>query len=275
MSVDQSDRLNPRTLCHHCGRTKALEDRCPRCQGTRYRAFGVGTERVEQEAITTFPSATVARWDSQAASGKGAHEEMVRRLEQKEIDIVVGTQMLAKGLDLPDMQVVGVVDADVGLGLPDYTAPERTYQLLSQVAGRAGRRDEQGKVFIQTYQPEDPAIVAAANHDYRGFYEYELTHRRHASYPPFSKLARLTMRHGDEERGQAEATRVADELRTRRNVAGKADPEIRGPMPSSIKRLRGDFRWHILVRGRDPAGFLSGFKFGTRWSVDIEPAGLL
>ncbi len=275
MGLNQADPLHPHTLCHHCGRTKLLEQHCPKCSSTRYRPFGVGTQRVEEEAIATFPNARVARWDSQTASGKGAHEEMVRRLEAKEIDIVVGTQMLAKGLDLPDMHVVGVVDADVGLGLPDYTAPERTFQLLSQVAGRAGRRTEQGKAFIQTYQPEEPAIVAAANHDYRGFYEYELTHRRHASYPPFARLARLTVRHGNEERGQAEATRVAEDLRARRDLAGRADPEIRGPVPSYIRRLRGDFRWHILVRGRDPAEFLSGSKFGTRWTVDIDPAGLL
>jgi primosomal protein N' (replication factor Y) (superfamily II helicase) len=275
MGLNRADPLHPYTLCHHCGRTKPLEERCPECSSGRYRPFGAGTQRVEQEAAATFRNARVARWDSETASRKGAHEEMVGRLERKEIDIVVGTQMLAKGLDLPDMHVVGVVDADVGLGLPDYTAPERTYQLLSQVAGRAGRRNEQGRAFIQTYQPEEPAIVAAANHDYRGFYEYELTHRRHASYPPFARLARLTVRHGDEERGKAEATRMADELRARRDVAGRGDPEIRGPVPSHIRRLRGDFRWHILVRGRNPAEFLSGFKFGTRWTVDVDPAGLL
>ena len=275
MGLNQSDQLHPRTLCHHCGRTKPLEDRCPKCHSGAYRPFGVGTQRVELEAQATFPLANVARWDSQTASGKGAHEEIVGRLERKEIDIVVGTQMLAKGLDLPDMAVVGVVDADVGLGLPDYTAPERTFQLLSQVAGRAGRRAEQGKVFIQTYSPDEPAIVAAANHDYRGFYDYELAHRRHASYPPFSRLARLTLRHGDEDRGHEEATRMADELRTRRDAAGRADPEVRGPVPAYIRRLRGDFRWHILVRGHAPAEFLAGFTFGKRWTVDIDPAGLL
>ncbi|GAB4320386.1 MAG: primosomal protein N' [Dehalococcoidia bacterium] len=275
MSLDVGDPIRPRILCHHCGRTKRLDDRCPGCGGLRYRPFGVGTQRVEREAIAAFPRARVARWDSQTASRKGAHERIVADLEAGRIDILVGTQMLAKGLDLPAMNVVGVVDADVGLSLPDYVAHERSFQLLSQVAGRAGRRGTVGRVFIQTYEPDAVPIRAAADHDYRAFYEHELAHRRRAGYPPFSRLTRLTFRHPKEDQGLQEATRVATELRTIRNVAGRADPDVLGPTPAYIRRYRGEFRWHILLRGHDPAKLVEQVRLGSRWTVDVDPAGTL
>lgn len=275
MSLDLNDPIRPRILCHHCGRARRLDDRCPRCAGHRYRPFGVGTQRVEREAIASFPHARVARWDSQTASRKGAHERIVAELEARRIDILVGTQMLAKGLDLPAMNVVGVVDADVGLSLPDYVAHERAFQLLSQVAGRAGRRETVGKVFIQTYEPDAVPIRAAADHDYRTFYEHELAHRRRAGYPPFSRLVRLTLRHLKEDQGLEEATRVATELRTLRDVAGRADPDILGPTPAYIRRYRGEFRWHILLRGHEPAALVTQVRLGNRWTVDVDPAGTL
>jgi primosomal protein N' (replication factor Y) len=200
---------------------------------------------------------------------------MVRALEERRIDILVGTQMLAKGLDLPEMTVVGVVDADVGLSLPDYHAHERTFQLLSQVAGRAGRRDKPGWVYFQTYEPEAAPIVAAANHAYRTFYEEEIAHRRRAGYPPFSRMARLVFRHSNEEHGLEEASRVATELRVQRDAAGRADPDILGPMPAYISRIRGDYRWQIVMRGRNPGAMLSTIRLGERWHVDIDPASLL
>src|SRR5262249_398455 len=156
----------------------------------------------------------------------------VQALEAHEIDILVGTQMLAKGLDLPAMTVVGVVDADVALSLPDYRAQERTFQLLSQVAGRAGRSQPAGQVFIQTYDPESPAIAAAAAHDYRSFYEHEIAHRRRASYPPFSRLCRLVYHHRNREHGLEESSRVALEIRSLRDAAGHAEPEVLGPTPA-------------------------------------------
>jgi primosomal protein N' (replication factor Y) len=167
MSLDVQGPLTTLLVCHHCGRSRRLEDRCPKCDSARYRPFGVGTQRIEQEARVQFPGARVARWDSDVSGQKSSHERMVQALEAGEIDILVGTQMLAKGLDLPEMTVVGVVDADVGLSLPDYHAHERTFQLLSQVAGRAGRRDMPGFVYIQTFEPEAGPIVAAATHEYR------------------------------------------------------------------------------------------------------------
>lgn len=275
MSLDLSTPVHPLLRCHHCGRQRRLEDRCPKCHSARYRPFGVGTQRIEQEARSAFPSARVARWDSDVSRQKGSHERMVRALEAREVDILVGTQMLAKGLDLPEMTVVGVVDADVGLSLPDFHAHERTFQLLSQVAGRAGRRDKPGWVYIQTYEPEAPPILAAAHHDYRAFYEEEIAHRRRAGYPPFTRIVRMVHRDSNAERGLEEASRVAAELRVKRDAAGRAEPDILGPTQAYIARLRGEYRWQVLLRGRSPAALLADVRLGERWHVDVDPASLL
>ena len=275
MSLDLRDALRPKLACHHCGREKRLEDRCPKCDSRKYRPFGVGTQRIELEARERFPEARVARWDSDVSGQKGSHERMVRALEAHEIDILVGTQMLAKGLDLPAMTVVGVVDADVGLSLPDYHAHERSFQLLSQVAGRAGRRDLPGHVFIQTYEPAAAPIICAAEHDYRGFYGQEIAHRRRAGYPPFTRLVRLTFHHRGQEHGLLEASRVATELRLLRDTAGRAEPDILGPTAAYISRLRGEYRWQLLLRGRDPARLLTAVRLGAGWSVDVDPASLI
>ncbi len=275
MGLDTRDALHPRVFCHHCGRGAAQESVCPACGSHRYRPFGVGTQRIEAEARTVFRGARVARWDSDAASRKGSHERILEALEQREIDILVGTQMLAKGLDLPAMTVVGVVDADVGLSLPDYVAHERTFQLLSQVAGRAGRRERRGEVYIQTYEPEAAPIQAAAEHDYRSFFTHEAQHRRRAHYPPFARLARLTSRHRNQERGLEQASQVADELRTRRDAAGWTGPEVLGPTPAHVRRLRGEYRWHILLRGHNPRRLIEQVTLGSRWSIDIDPVSLL
>jgi len=275
MGLDSPNLNVPALRCHHCGRTRRLGAVCPKCHGTRYRPFGIGTQKVEVLAREEFPGARVARWDSDVARPKGSHERMVEALEAGQIDILVGTQMLAKGLDLPQMMVVGVVDADVGLSLPDYHSHERTFQLLSQVAGRAGRRDRAGTVIIQTYEPEVAPIQCAANHDYRAFYEHEIAHRRRAGYPPFSRLVRLTFQHRLKDHGLAEASRIAAELRTRRDAAGRADPDILGPSPAYIPRLRGHYRWQILMRGRNPAALLSASRLGEGWAIDVDPASLL
>lgn len=275
MSLDLSDPLHPMLRCHHCGRSRRLEPECPRCGSGKYRPFGVGTQRIEVEAKLAFPGARVARWDSDTAARKGNHAEMVRALEAREIDVVVGTQMLAKGLDLPAVTVVGVVDADVGMSLPDYHAHERVFQLLSQVAGRAGRRERVGRVYIQTYEPDAAPIVCAANHDYRGFYDAEIAHRLRAGYPPFSRIVRLVHRNTDYEHGLTEAGRVAAELRLERDIAGHADPDVLGPTPAYIPRIRGQFRWQLLVRGRDPASFVGRVRLGDRWAVDVDPVSLL
>ncbi len=274
-SLDTSDPNHPREVCNSCMRSHRLEGECPECGSGKYRPFGVGTQRVEQEARTAFPGARVARWDSDSASRKGSHAAITEALEAGDIDILVGTQVIAKGLDLPAMNVVGVVDADVGLNLPHYHAHERAFQLLSQVAGRAGRRGQPGQVFIQTYEPEAPPIVAAANHDYAGFYAHEIAHRRRAGYPPFTRLVRLVLHHRQYEGGLQEASRVATELRLKRDAAGRADPDVLGPAPTYIPRLRGLYRWQILLRGRDPVSLVAAARLGAGWTVDVDPGSLL
>lgn len=275
MSLDLHEQIHAKLVCHHCGRTKRLEDRCPRCDSGRYRPFGVGTQRIEQEARSAFPEARVARWDSDVSSQKGSHERMVRSLEAGEVDILVGTQMLAKGLDLPEMTVVGVVDADVGMSLPDYHAAERTFQVLSQVAGRAGRRDKPGYVYIQTYDPESPPVQCAAEHDYRAFYEIEIAHRRRAGYPPFTRMARLLYRHLNQEHALQEASRVAGEIRLARDAAGRAEPDVLGPTPAYIARVKGEYRYQLVLRGRNPAAILSQIRLGEHWTVDVDPVSLV
>ncbi|MCC6268323.1 MAG: primosomal protein N' [Dehalococcoidia bacterium] len=275
LSVDVQSPVSTMLVCHHCGRSRRLEDRCPKCDGRRYRPFGVGTQRVEQEARAYFPGARVARWDSDVSGQKGSHERMVQSLESGEIDILVGTQMLAKGLDLPEMTVVGVVDADVGLSLPDYHSHERTFQLLSQVAGRAGRREKPGYVFIQTYEPEAGPIVAAATHEYRAFYDDEIAHRRRAGYPPFNRLVRLIFRHARQEHALEEAARVANELRIGRDAAGRAEPDVLGPTPAYIPRIRGEYRYQVLLRGRNPSRLLELVRLGEHWHVEIDPPSLI
>ena len=275
MSLDLHEQIHAKLVCHHCGRTKRLEDRCPRCDRARYRPFGVGTQRIEQEARAQFPGARIARWDSDISSQKGSHERMVQALEAREVDILVGTQMLAKGLDLPEMTVVGVVDADVGMSLPDYHASERTFQLLSQVAGRAGRRDKPGFVYIQTYDPDSPPIQCAAEHDYRAFYEIEIAHRRRAGYPPFTRMVRLLYRHLNQEHALQEASRVAGEIRLARDAAGRAEPDVMGPTPAYIARVKGEYRYQIVLRGRNPGAILTQIRLGERWAVDVDPASLI
>jgi primosomal protein N' (replication factor Y) len=275
LSLDQPDTAHPRLRCHHCGREQRLSDGCPDCGSGKYRPFGVGTQRVEAEARAHFAGARVARWDSDVASRKGSHEAIVAALEAREIDILVGTQLLAKGLDLPHLTVVGVVDADVGMSLPDFHAHERAFQLLSQVAGRAGRRDRDGFVYIQTYDPEAAPIVAAASHDYVSFYEHELAHRRRAAYPPFTRLVRLVHRNRNREAGLIEAGRVAANLRTERDVLGSADPDVLGPTPPYIARVRGEYRWQVVIRGRNPAALVERVRLGDRWAIDVDPIDLL
>jgi primosomal protein N' (replication factor Y) len=275
LSLDQAETAHARLRCHHCGRETRLVEGCPQCGSAKYRPFGVGTQRVEVEARAHFGSARVARWDSDVASRKGSHEAIVGRLEAGEIDILVGTQMLAKGLDLPAMTVVGVVDADVGMSIPDYQAHQRAYQLLSQVAGRAGRRDREGFVYIQTYDPEAAPIVAAAAHDYRAFYEHEIAHRLRAGYPPFRRLARLVHRDRRHEEGLGEASRVAADLRAERDASGSSEPDVLGPTPAVIPRVRGEYRWQIVLRGRDPGALAQRVRLGRGWSVDIDPVDLL
>lgn len=259
--------------CHHCGYRRKLPSRCPQCGGTRIRQYGAGTEKVEAEVRALFPEARLLRWDYESTRTKGAHELILEAFSQHRADILIGTQMLAKGLDLPLVTLVGVVLADVGLNLPDFRAAERTFQVLTQVAGRAGRSPLGGGVVLQTFQPEHYAIQAAARHDYEAFYRQELAHRKELGYPPLTRLARLEYRHTDSRRAEEAAQQLAAQIKTWASAEGK-QLELVGPAPCFFARLGGAYRWQIVLRGNDLAGLLRGRDLGD-WRVELEPPSLL
>jgi primosomal protein N' (replication factor Y) len=234
----------------------------------------MGTEKVEAEVQTLFPVARTLRWDYETTRKKGAHEAILSHFSAGRADVLVGTQMLAKGLDLPLVTLVGVVLADVGLNLPDYRAAERTFQVLTQVAGRAGRSPLGGKVVLQTFLPEHYAIRAAAGHSYRDFYRQELEYRRQLGYPPFNHLARLEYRHAQDGEAEAAAQKMSDQLRNWIESEGYRATEVIGPVPCFFSRLAGAYRWQIVLRGPDPAALLRSRKLDG-WRIEIDPPSLL
>jgi primosomal protein N' (replication factor Y) len=264
-----------RLVCHHCHRGRRLPERCPQCQGPRIRFLGIGTEKVEEEAGHAFAGARLLRWDRDVTRRRGAHERILARFLAHEADILIGTQMVAKGLDMPAVTLVGVISADVGLNLPDFRSGERSFQLLEQVAGRAGRGPRGGRVIIQTYTPNHYAIEAAARHDYAAFYEHETSLRRRLGYPPFGRLARLVFAHTNAAHAQERALGMAAALRGERDVRGIPNLDVLGPAPSLVPRVRGRYRWQITLRGGDPAELLDALSFPQGWTVDIDPVSLL
>jgi primosomal protein N' (replication factor Y) len=260
-------------LCHHCGYERRAPSTCPSCGSPQVKHFGIGTQRVESEVQRIFPGTRTLRWDWDTTRAKGAHDVILAHFAAHRADVLVGTQMIAKGLDLPLVTLVGVVSADTGLNLPDYRSAERIFQVLTQVAGRAGRGLLGGQVILQTYQPEHEAIRAAAHHDYAAFYAEELENRRRLGYPPFSRLAKLVYRHTSARRAQAEAERLAAQVR-QRMAAQRGQAQLVGPVPCFFRRLRGDFRWQIIIRASNPLPFIpEGLPEG--WAVDIDPVSLL
>jgi len=264
-----------RLICHQCNYHIKPPTVCPSCGSRRIKYLGVGTEKLEQETAQTFPQARILRWDSDVTGGHGhSHEKIFAKFRAGEADILIGTQMIAKGLDLPGVTLVGVVSADIALNLPDFRAEERTFQLLSQVAGRAGRGPKGGKVIIQTYSPENYAIKAAASHDYLAFYRKEMAYRYQLHDPPFIRLARLVFTHSNDDRGREEAERIQRMLLRERDTKGISSLSLIGPAPAYIYRLRGKYRWQLILRAPDPSAFLSGLVFPRGWVIDIDPVGL-
>jgi primosomal protein N' (replication factor Y) len=261
-------------VCHHCGYQRQMPKTCPNCGSERIRHYGTGTERVETELQELFPDARILRWDSESTRQKGSHEMILSHFTNQRADVLIGTQMLAKGLDLPLVTLVGAVLADVGLHLPDHRAGERVFQVLSQVAGRAGRSPLGGRVILQTFHPGHYVIEAAARHDYAGFYKRELDYRRRLKFPPFSKLVRLEYRHHKAQQAQEEAERMAQQIRTWIQREERRATEMIGPAPCFYARLGGEYRWQIILRGPDPASLLQGRKLGD-WRLEANPQALL
>ena len=251
-----------------------MPGKCPNCSSSRIKQFGTGTEKIEADLQSLFPSARLLRWDADTASAKGSEEVILSHFRQHNADILIGTQMLAKGLDLPLVTLVGVVLADVGMNFPDYRTAERTFQLLTQVAGRAGRSALGGRVILQTYQPEHYAIQRAAGHDFAGFYSDELTYRRELRYPPFVKMIRFEIRDTDSEKAHQSALEVFAHLERLINASKDKTLELSGPVPPYFAKRSGSFRWQIILKGTDPARLLEGEVFdGVR--VEVDPPSLL
>ncbi|HLV36358.1 MAG TPA: helicase-related protein, partial [Spirillospora sp.] len=202
-------------------------------------------------------------------------EDLLQQFIDRRADVLVGTQMVAKGLDLPLVTLVGMVSADVGLNLPDFRAGERTFQLLTQVAGRAGRGLLGGRAILQTYQPEHYVIEAAAAQDYSQFFQREIAYRRELGYPPFRRLARIVFQNGQETKARAEAERAADLIRRRAAALNLTGTEMIGPAPCFFARIDNVYRWHLLLRSPDPTLALEGIDIPATWQVDIDPVGVL
>jgi primosomal protein N' (replication factor Y) len=234
-------------LCHYCGATERMGPRCPDCGGER-AGVGAGTEQVEAAVREIVPEARVARMDRDALSGAGDVAALLARFARREVDVLVGTQMVTKGHDFPGVTLVGVVLADTALALPDFRAAERTFQLLTQVAGRAGRGDDAGQVIVQTFHPHSPAVAFAVGHDYAGFAEVELDRRRALGYPPFGRMMAVRV-----EGSETGARRTAEALGEAARPALSAGVTLLGPAPAAIERIRGKHRWHLLFRATNPA----------------------
>ena len=267
-----------RLLCHQCGYERGKPKSCPACGGKQIREYGLGSEKVEAEVNTLFPKARTLRWDWDTTRQKDSHEMILTHFANHRADVLIGTQMLAKGLDLPLVTLVGIVLADVSLYLPDPFASERVFQVLTQVAGRAGRSERGGKVVLQTFDPRNQVIKSAARHDVNGFYQYELEQRKRLGYPPFSRLVRLEFRHQDPIFAEQEARKLAGKLGELLTAERWKLITVIGPVPCFFAKIAGSYRWQIILRGADPALILGDRPAGTwlkDWRVEVDPISLL
>jgi primosomal protein N' (replication factor Y) len=260
-------RRENRLRCHYCSASERVPSACPACGGGPIHFGGTGTERLEETIRSLLPRARVARMDRDTVRGRGAAERLLLQVERGEVDILLGTQMIAKGHDFPNVTLVGVVAGDALLGFPDFRAGERTFQLLAQVAGRSGRCATPGEVIVQAFDPDHHAVRAACEHDYEGFARDELRYRRQLHYPPYSALALLVFRDADPEAAHQAASRIAAGLR----ASGRDDVQILGPAPAPLERLRGQWRVQVLIKGTQRAAVQAAMQDAA---ARLETAGL-
>ncbi len=280
--------------CHYCDYIIKPPDTCSGCKGCRWKAFGAGTERVEEELKKLLPEARIVRMDRDTTSRRGAHMKIFQSMKNRDADVLIGTQMVTKGLDLPDITLVGVLLADATLHLPDFRSGERTFQFLTQVAGRAGRGSKGGEVIVQTFNPEHYAIRHASGHDFNGFYNEESSFRKALGYPPYRRLARLLIKGNNKGRVESSSERLR-EILSRNSREGT---DILGPAAAPFSKIRGKHRWHVIIKGKDAktlnriirkslgefralrpaphaAGNVSGIMSGVQIEVDMDPLNLL
>ncbi len=277
--------------CHYCGYVKKPSSLCPECGGSNIRFFAFGTQQIEKELKELFPDASILRMDLDTTTRKGSHDRMLQAFARGEADVLLGTQMVAKGLDFPRVTLVGVISADTQMLLPDFRSSERTFQLMTQVAGRAGRSSLTGEVIIQTLQPNHYSLQHALTHDFKGFYREEIEYRRELDYPPFSRIVLLEFRGRREHEVQRHAEYFAERLRTSQS---EGSLRILGPAPAAIARIKNQYRWHIILKNLkdiDSSGhrmrnvlddarrhYLSsslGASHAVSFTIDVDPVGML
>lgn len=282
-------RSSNRLRCHYCGETHAIPKACPSCGSTYFKSFGIGTEKVEEEVRKLFPNARTSRMDSDNIKTRDDYEKALEAMKKREIDILIGTQMISKGLDFPSVTLVGIIAADTTLNLPDFRSPERTFQLITQVAGRAGRGEVEGNVVLQTYNPEHYSIGAAMKNDYKDFFQSELELRREFGYPPFKEIATITLFGRDFNKVRESMEKSSLALMESVREAGLVDVEILGPNPSPLEKINNNYRWQILLKfgynhGRDMRNIIrrvytidkgSLIEKDVKTSIDINPNSIL
>ena len=272
-----------KAICHYCDFETFAPNRCNSCDFEGIKLAGLGTQKLEEEVKRRFPDHKCLRMDSDSMSKSGSHEEALSRFREGEIDILLGTQMIAKGLDFPNVTLVGVINADTALHFPDFRAAERTFGLVTQVAGRTGRSSKGGRVFVQTYSPDHPAILASLTHDYESFAEQELKNRVDFGYPPYAKLARIVLRSENKTHVESFADHMTHSF-DKFAAESKLETRILGPAPCPIAKLRGYFRFHILIqykRGSNIHPVLTQLSEvvqtpdSVQWIIDVDPIDLL
>jgi primosomal protein N' (replication factor Y) len=273
-----------RLKCHYCDAGIVSPKRCDKCGSVNIRQLGIGTERIEEEIKGYFPKARVARFDRDVTLKAGARPKILADMKKGKIDILIGTQMITKGHDFPNVTLVGVLDADLSLNFPDFRAPERTFQLITQAAGRSGRRDMAGEVIVQTFTPEHYAISAAREHDFVRFYESELPFRRELGYPPFGRVALFKIQGSSEAGVKQFSHALFDALSGFLRATGHRSPAtILGPSPAPIAKLRNKYRWQIMVRSADIAGIQKAISQalafpvprGIKLSIDMDSVNMM
>lgn len=276
-------RQHNTALCHYCDHEAPPPRACPDCKSPAIRYGGVGTQRLEEEVRARFPDYKCARMDVDSMKQRGSHDNVLSAFQRGEFQILLGTQMIAKGLDFPNVTLVGVINADTALHLPDFRASERTFQLVAQVAGRTGRGKRGGRVLVQTLNPEHPAIMAAVRHDFVRFADHELATRRAAHYPPFSSMIRIIVRGPAESTARETAAGLGDRLRAAVASSGVTGVRIVGPGTAPIAKLRGEYRFHLQLQGPDADPLRAavrtaaeGFRppEGVRWIADVDPTDM-
>jgi primosomal protein N' (replication factor Y) len=286
-SVTLTLHLRRRSLrCHHCNYRRPVPELCPACDGWDLAGVGSGTEQIEEALREIVPAARIARMDRDTTSKRGSQESLIRSWEKGQIDILVGTQMITKGHDVGGVTLVGALLADMALHMPDFRAAERTFQLISQVAGRCGRGDDAGRVIVQTYAPEHYAMRYLLQHDYQGFFAEEVKFRRALNYPPFGRLVSLRIDGPDSDEVEAKAKRLAEALRAKlsSNTKWREQIEVMGPAPAPILRLRNRYRWQLLLKGSHSAVLLQFAgqarallprSASSRLHIDVDPYSML